>query len=176
MTERRAGLASERHGKPTAVNTKHLEIYLNDHLAGSVLGGSLARRIARENRGNEYGTGAAEIAAEIEEDKADLQAIMERLGIRKKQARLGFAWVTERAMRLKPNGKLFGYSPLSRVLELEGLTIGITGKLELWRSMDAVQNSSALGEVDFGRLIARAENQRDRVEDLRIKAAREALG
>jgi hypothetical protein len=158
------------------VNTKYLEIYLNDHLAGSVVGGSLARRIARENRGNRYGTEAAEIAEEIEEDKAQLQAVMERLGVRKKQIRLGFAWTGEKAMRLKPNGRLLGYSPLSRVLELEGLTIGITGKLELWRSMEAVQNGSAVSDVDFENLIARAESQRDRVEDLRVEAAREALG
>jgi hypothetical protein len=101
---------------------------------------------------------------------------MERLGVRKKQVRLGMAWVAEKAMRLKPNGKLIGYSPLSRVTELEGLTMGITGKLELWRSLEAVRDGSALSDVDLEKLIARAESQRDRVEDLRIKAAREALG
>ncbi len=152
-----------------------LGIYLNDHLAGSVIGGNLARRIAHQNGENEYGRGAAEIAKEIDEDKAQLHDVMERLGVRKKQTRLGMAWVTEKAMRLKPNGKLVGYSPLSRVLEFEGLTMGITGKLELWRSMEAVQDGSVLRDIDFEELIARAESQRDRVEDLRIKAAREAL-
>jgi hypothetical protein len=157
------------------VEKKYLSIYLNDHLAGSVVGESLAKRIARENKGNQYGSDLSAIAREIGEDKSQLHEIMERLGIRKKQARLGMAWMTEKAMRLKPNGKLVGYSPLSRVTELEGLTMGITGKLELWRSLNAVQNESALSDVDFEKLIARAENQRDRVEDLRIKAAREAL-
>ena len=154
---------------------KYLSIYLNDHLAGSVVGGSLAKRIASENEGNQYGSDVSAIAREIEEDKSQLHEIMERLGIRKKRVRISIAWMTEKAMRLKPNGKLVGYSPLSRVMELEGLTMGITGKLELWRSMNAVQNGSALSDVDFEKLIARAENQRDRVEELRIKAAREAL-
>lgn len=163
-------------GSHHSVDRKYLGIYLNDHLAGSVVGGRLAKRIASENSGNEYGRGAAEIADEIEEDKAQLGAVMERLGVRKKQTRLGLAWITEKAMRLKPNGKLIGYSPLSRVLEFEELTIGITGKLELWRSLDAVQNGSELRDVDFQQLIARAESQRDRVEDLRLKAAQEALG
>jgi hypothetical protein len=158
------------------MDRKYLGIYLNDHRAGSVVGEALARRIAKENQGNEYGTGAAEIAKEIQEDKAELDQLMDRLEIRKKQTRLGIAWVTEKAMRLKPNGKLVGYSPLSRVQEFEGLTMGITGKLELWRSMDALENGAALRGVDFERLIARAESQRDRVEDLRVKAAREALG
>jgi hypothetical protein len=77
-------------------------------------------------------------------------------------------------MRLKPNGALVGYSPLSRVLDLEGLTMGITGKLELWRSLDASVKGDLSG-IDLARLIERAEDQRDRVEDLRIRAAREAL-
>ena len=37
--------------------------------------------------------------------------------------------------RLKPNGQLTGYSPLSRLVELEGLSLGITGKLGLWRAL-----------------------------------------
>jgi hypothetical protein len=61
------------------------------------------------------------------------------------------------------------------VLELEGLTIGITGKLELWRSLEALDGGADIGGTDFSALAARAENQRDRVEDLRIRAAREAL-
>jgi hypothetical protein len=155
---------------------KHLGIYLNDHLAGSVVGGSLARRIARQNRDNEYGEPIAEIAREIEGDKAKLGEVMERLGVRKKQLRLGLAWVMEKGTRLKPNGSLLGYSPLSRVLELEGLTMGITGKLELWRSLQAIADGDVpLSESEVEALIERAESQRDRVEDLRVKAAREAF-
>jgi hypothetical protein len=157
------------------VDDKMLGIYLNDHLAGSVVGSSLARRTARKNEGNYYGTQVAEIAEEIEEDKRALRRLMETAGVRRKQTRLAIAWLVEKAMRLKPNGRLGRYSPLSRVLELEELTMGITGKLELWRSMDAVRDGSSLADVDFTRLIERAEGQRDRVEDLRVRAAREAL-
>jgi hypothetical protein len=157
------------------VDDKMLGIYLNDHLAGSVVGSSLARRTARKNEGNYYGTQVAEIAEEIEEDKRALRRVMETAGVRRKQTRLAMAWLVEKAMRMKPNGRLGRYSPLSRVLELEELTMGITGKLELWRSMDAVRDGSSLADVDFTRLIERAEDQRDRVEDLRVRAAREAL-
>lgn len=154
---------------------KFLSIYLNDHLAGSVVGSRLARRIARKNRGNDYGAQVSKIAEEIEEDQRQLQEVMERTGVRTKRPMLALAWVAEKAMRLKPNGTLVGYSPLSRVIDLEGLTMGITGKLELWRSLDASQNGSDLEGIDLARLIERAEDQRDRVEDLRIRAAREAL-
>ncbi len=157
------------------MNRKMLGIYLNDHLAGSVVGGNLAKRIVRQNEGNEYGTQVAEIAHEIEEDRTTLYEVMEGAGIRRKQIRLGLARLTELVTRLKPNGRLVGYSPLSRVLELEGLTMGITGKLELWRSLDMLEEGPEVPDMDFGSLAARAESQRDRVEELRLKAAREAL-
>ena len=153
---------------------KYLTIYLNDHLAGSVVGSRLARRIAKKNRGNDYGAQVSKIADEIEEDQRQLQEVMERTGVRAKRPRLALAWLAEKGMRLKPNGTVVGYSPLSRVLDLEGLTMGITGKLELWRSLDASVKGDLSG-IDLARLIERAEDQRDRVEDLRIRAAREAF-
>jgi hypothetical protein len=158
------------------MDRKLLAIYLNDHLAGSVVGDKLAKRVARQNEGNEYGRKVGEIAREIKEDQATLLDIMRRAGVRRKQIRLAMARAAEVVTRLKPNGRLVGYSPLSRVLELEGLAMGITGKLELWRSLDAVHDDPEVPDLDFGRLAARAEDQRDLVEELRLKAAREALG
>jgi len=158
------------------VNQKLLRIYLNDHLAGSVLGSRLAKRIVRENEGNDYGSKVSGIATEIEEDRLTLRRLMDRLGVDEQRARMAMAWVAEKVMRLKPNGNLFRYSPLSRVLELETLTMGITGKLELWRSMEAVENGNRIPGFDFSELARRAEAQRDAVEDLRVRAAREALG
>jgi hypothetical protein len=154
---------------------KMLAIYLNDHLAGSVVGEALAKRIARQNVGNQYGRGVADIAREIKDDQATLREVMEAVGARPKQVRLAMARLVELGTRLKPNGRLVGYSPLSRVLELEGLVMGITGKLELWRSMDVLEEESTVRGFDFGRLAGRAEDQRDRVEALRVKAAQEAL-
>jgi hypothetical protein len=98
---------------------------------------------------------------------------MERLAVRRKKARLAVAAIAETAGRLKPNGKLVGYSPLSRVIELEALMIGITGKLELWQSLKAT--GERVDGVDADQLIGRAEDQRDRVRDLRLQAAREAF-
>ena len=155
---------------------KLLKIYLNDHLAGSVVGVDLARRIAKENPDNQYGREMVVVAEEIAADQRELRQIMDRLGVRQKRTRLAVARVMERAGRLKPNGRFVGYSPLSRLLELEGLVMGITGKLALWRSLERVRDGNpALDEADIGRLIARAESQRERVEALRVRAAAEAL-
>ena len=148
-----------------------LGIYLNDHLAGSVVGTRLARRIAKHNEGNHYGTEAKRLAGEIDEDKAALESLMERLGVRRKRARRLIAGVAETVGRLKPNGRLVGYSPLSRVIELEALTLGINGKLELWQSLKVAD-----GGIDgVDRLVARAEDQSKRVRALRLQAASEAF-
>jgi hypothetical protein len=155
------------------VDLELLGIYLNDHLAGSVVGTRLARRIAKQNEGNDYGAEAARLADEIEQDKATLEDLMDRLGIRQKRSRKLLAGVGETVGRLKPNGRLVGYSPLSRVIELEALMVGITGKLELWQSLKATEER--IDGIDPDRLIARAEDQRDRVRDLRIRAAKEAF-
>jgi hypothetical protein len=155
------------------VDRKLLGIYLNDHLAGSVVGSRLARRIAKHNQGNHYGSEASRLAEEIEQDKGALEGLMERLGVRKKRTRLAVAALAETAGRLKPNGRLVGYSPLSRVIELEALTIGITGKLELWQSLKAT--GERMAGVDPDQLIERADDQRNRVQDLHAQAAREAF-
>jgi hypothetical protein len=155
------------------VDRKLLGIYLNDHLAGSVVGTRLARRIASHNEGNHYGSEASRLAEEIQQDKDTLEALMNRLEVRRKRFRLAVATIGETAARLKPNGRVFGYSPLSRVTELEALTVGISGKLELWQSLKAT--GERVEGVDADQLIERAEDQRDRVRDLRLQAAREAF-
>ena len=109
------------------MDRKLLAIYLNDHLAGSVVGANLAKRIARENEGNDYGTKVAALSREIEEDKRDLERIMEGAGISRDPLKRAAGWGAEKMGRLKLNGQLRGYSPLSRVLELEGLAVGVAG-------------------------------------------------
>ena len=65
--------------------------------------------------------------------------------------------------RLKPNGQLTGYSPLSRVVELEGLALGMTGKLALWKALrELVDEEPRLDAAELERLRERAERQQRR--------------
>ena len=114
---------------------KLLGIYLNDHLAGSTAGLELAKRSAGANKGTAYGAFLRKLAKEIQEDREALQAIMKRLEVGEDIPKKVGAWTAEKLGRLKPNGQLTGYSPLSRVVELEGLTLGITGNLVLWTAL-----------------------------------------
>jgi hypothetical protein len=152
------------------LNGNPLAIYLNDHLAGATAGLELARRAASNNDGTDYGRVLSAVAREIEEDRATLEALMARLGVGRDRVKTAAAWAAEKAGRLKPNGHLLTYSPLSRLEEIEFLLLGVSGKLSMWRALD-----HAIGGIELPELEARAESQRERLEALRLRAAREAL-
>jgi hypothetical protein len=158
------------------LDRKLLGIYLNDHLAGSTIGLELSRRARGSNKGTEYGEVLERVAREIEEDRETLKGLMESLEIRPDRAKVGGAWVAEKFGRLKPNGRLLSYSPLSRMIELESLSLGIAGKLSLWEALKEVAAEDArLDAEELSRLADRAERQRKEVWQLRQRAAREAL-
>ena len=159
------------------VDNKYLSIYLNDHLAGAVAGVELAKRSAGNNKGTQWGSFLDRLGDEIEEDRAALLDLMKTLGIKQDILKDAAAWLGEKVGRLKLNGQLVGYSDLSRLVELDGLALGITGKLALWRGLQeaaipAVQQSG----VDLDALAERARQQRDELEDYRLRAARAAFG
>lgn len=105
-----------------------------------------------------------------------LREVMSRLGVSPDRAKQGFALLGERLGRLKPNGQLTGYSPLSRLIEIEGLTLGVAGKLELWRSLKAAPGlEDQLEGIDLTGLARQAESQRERLQKLHDRAAVEAL-
>jgi hypothetical protein len=155
---------------------KLLRIYLQDHLAGATGGLELVRRAQGANRGTTYGDPLAKLADEIESDRRALEGIMDDLGFGADRAKNIVFWAAEKAGRLKPNGRLTGYSPLSRMVELEGLIGGINGKLSLWRSLlEIAPQESRLDADRLTRLLERGQDQLGRVESLRDRAAREAL-
>jgi hypothetical protein len=154
-----------------------LEIYLADHLAASTAGVALARRTAESNAGTALGEVLRRLATEIEDDRRTLQTIVAELGFRESKAKDAVAWVGEKVGRLKLNGQLRGYSPLSRVLELEALSVGVAGKLALWQSLQSVPAlSERLRDCDLDRLADRARRQRAEIEAQRLEAARETFG
>lgn len=154
----------------------YLKIYLEDHYAGSTVGVELARRIADQNKGTAYGDVVAQLAQEIEEDREALRQIMTSVEVDPNRIKIAGAWLGEKAGRLKLNGHLISYSPQSRVIELEGLELGVTGKLLLWCALKNVADLvSELNVVQLDQLIVRAEDQRQRLEELRLVAVREAV-
>lgn len=154
-----------------------LAIYLNDHRAGAVAGLELAKRTLNNNRGTEYEAFLEQLVEDIHEDQATLDRIIERSGIPRSPVKPGIAWASEKVGRLKLNGAITGYSPLSRLIELEGLRLGVEGKRCLWRSLKSARPpEAAVTDEELDELIARAEAQIEAVEEHRVKAASAALG
>jgi hypothetical protein len=158
------------------LDRKLLGIYLNDHLAGATVGMELSRRALGSNKGSGYGDVLERIAREIEEDRETLKRLMDRLGVKRDHSKIAVGWVAEKFGRLKPNGRLLSYSPLSRLVELESLSLGIAGKVSLWEALKEVAaEDSRLDAEELGRLADRAERQRKEVWQLRERAVREAF-
>lgn len=154
---------------------RFLVIYLNDHLAGATLGVELARRLRSSNQGDpEMGRPLARICEEIEADRDTLVRLMEHLEIGRDQFKPALAKLAERLGRLKLNGQILGYSPLSRVLELEVLSGLVGAKMQLWNALEQ-SFGETLKDFDFHDLAARADSQGQRLEDLHLAAAHRAL-
>ncbi|MFE7169718.1 transaldolase [Streptomyces sp. NPDC057616] len=151
-----------------------LAIYLNDHLAGATGGVQLARRAARAQRGEPE---LAELARQLEQDRQSPLRIMEDLAISTDRPKVALGRLAEKAGRLKPNGRLFSRSPVSDVLELESLLIGVTAKAACWRTLRALAETDErlhADHLDF--LSERADSQTALLEQLRVAAAARAVG
>lgn len=154
-----------------------LGIYLNDHLAGATGGLDLARRAAGAHRGSETGQTLERLAEEIDEDRDDLLATMRALDLPVRTYKVYLGWAAEKVGRLKANGHLLSRSPLSSLVELEGLSLGIRGKIALWRTLRVVADRDRrLDATHLDRLLTRAHEQLDVVEALRVATATELFG
>ena len=81
------------------------------------------------------------------------------------------AWAAEKVGRLKLNGQLTQRSPLTPLVELEGMAAGVAGKLRLWQALGEVVDDESL-RARFDALAARAERQLADLEPRRLAAAR----
>ena len=157
------------------MNRKLLAIYLNDHLAGATGGLELVGRALASNREIEFEGFLEQLRRDIEYDRKALEELMDRFEIGRDRLKLKAAWVAEKIGRLKLNGALTAYSPLSRVVELESLTIGVNGKLAMWQALAELSDDPVLADFDVERFAERAAAQLRDLERNRRAAARLAL-
>src|SRR3954451_22571090 len=130
---------------------------MNDQLAAGVLWRELAQRAQRNNAGTEAGEALDRVARAIAEDVDTFTRLMERLGLPRSRLKPAAAFAVERVGRLKLNGRLRSYSPLSRFVELDALVMGIEGKKILWKNLrDDAGLAERVPDVNFDHLIERA--------------------
>jgi hypothetical protein len=149
-----------------------LGIYLNDHLAGATGGLELARRVAGSHHDPAQRVTLQRLAADITQDRRALLDLMTVLDLPVRNYKISAAWAAEKAARLKLNGRLLSRSPLSSLEELEMLRLGVEGKAAGWRTLRALADSdSRLNRGRLDELMARAREQANLLEELRVRAA-----
>lgn len=154
-----------------------LGIYLNDHLAGSTAGLELFRRAAGSHQGTDLGATLQRLTTEVAEDREALLEMMAALGVPVRQYKVYGAWVAEKVGRLKPNGHLLQRSPLSDLVELESMFLGVQGKAAGWRTLRlAASRYDRLDPDRLDWLITRASRQADTLEEARMQAAAAVVG
>ena len=151
-----------------------LATYLHDHLAGAVVAVNLLEALRGQHAGEPLGQFAAELLVEVEEDRAVLRGLAQRVGAGSGALKGAAAWLSEKVSRLKLRRRSAG--ELGAFEALEALALGILGKLALWRALAVAAAADArLRGVDFDHLGTRAQAQHARVEEYRLEAARAAL-
>ena len=155
--------------------TDNLDIYLNDHVAGSVVALELLDYLIDLPAAPEPGL-LTQLRTEIQEDQQVLQKLLQSVGAKESPVRKAAAWLTEKLGQAKLRVDDSGTGGL-RVLEaLETLALGIQGKLALWRSLATLGEAvPQLKTLDLTRLQSRALDQFQRVDRLRLSVARQAL-
>jgi len=141
-----------------------LRIYLRDHHAASAGGVALARRALGSSN---------PLAKQIAGDRDTLERVMRQLAVTPSALKVGTVRVAELAGRLKLNGRVFERSPLSRVVELEALVVGVRGKEALWTTLQRV--GLRLEDVDLDALVESARAQGAELEGLRQRAVATAF-
>jgi hypothetical protein len=156
---------------------EYLATYLNDHLAGSVAAVELLEHLEAAHAGSEIARFFAELRADIEADRQELKALMERPEISESRPRKASAWLAGKFAELKMRVDDGARGPLRLLESLEAVGLGVAGKLALWRALSAAADMAPrLRKADYERLARRADEQRGRVEVRRLEAARAALG
>jgi hypothetical protein len=154
---------------------RYLAIYINDHGAGGAAGLALARRCLSRNERSALGETLRHIVDEIAQDVDTLSSVRRSLALKDDRLKRVIARLVERLTRFKLNGRLRGYSPLSRLLEIEALLTGIDAKRSLWLALQQRDSSACLAGFDLPALARRAENQRERLRPHHLEAARAAF-
>lgn len=151
-----------------------LSTYLHDHLAGATSAVKMVTRLQRQWHGTDVGAELGAVLREIRADHDVLMTISEVSGGSARPARATLAWFGETAFRLRTSWLMMSREALQLFESLEVLSLGIEGKRSLWRALRAA-DLPALARWDFDHLEQRAQEQRDRVETMRLLVAPTAL-
>lgn len=150
---------------------RYLKIYLRDHFALGQAGMDLCHRIMKANSDNPLGPKLEEVLDDLGEEVEALRRVMNLLDVTPSPLKVATYRLAEKAGRLKLNGELTRYSPVSRMLEIEGLMSGVIGRRELWATLeDARRLYPALEEIPIDIFKEQADAHLEILQELHQRA------
>jgi hypothetical protein len=155
---------------------RNIRSYLNHHLASSVAALDTLEHLEAAEKGTPMARILTGLRADSAADRRILEELMARLKVSENEMEKATAWLGEKISRLRlPLSEQKG-GPLHLLLTLEALELGLAGRGAMWLALSAAAREiTELQGPNYEVLIGRAENQRLRVEKLRLEAARIAL-
>jgi hypothetical protein len=149
-----------------ADHQRFLAIYLQDHRAGAEAGVRLAERCRDHAPDADTKTELSSLVVEIDEDRRTLATMMAGLDVDPSTVKQIAGLAAERLGRLKLNGRAVRTSPLSVLVEIEGLIGAVSMKRELWATLGTLAARRPQHDAELEALIARADDQRTRLQTL----------
>ncbi len=146
-----------------------LETYFQDHLAGASTAIEVIGLLLKHSREPILTNLLSALMVEVQEDKSALEGLVTTMGMSPSTLKDSAGWIGARFVTFKARA---GKSPFGAFEGLEFLSMGIQGKLHLWKALQrspACEN--AMNRPDFGTFIERAVAQHRKVEELRLALA-----
>jgi hypothetical protein len=168
---------SESSARGAVRNRDLLTVYCNDHLAASIGGIELVKRMRGVHAGTTYDEPLGRLLVELHEENDALGGTMTALGLPVRRYKQLGLWVGEKLSRLKLNGRLLSRSPLSSLVEFEFLASAVRAKrsgFETLRELADVDDRLDAALLD--RLIDQANRQHEWLTHARREVAAGVFG
>jgi hypothetical protein len=158
-------------------NPDLLTIYCNDHLAASIGGIELVKRMLGVHRGSRYEEPLRALLAELHEENDALAGMMAALGLPVRRYKQLGLWVGEKVSRLKLNGRVLTRSPLSSLVEFEFLASAVRAKRSGFETLRELADvDSRLDAQRLEQLVEQANRQHEWLTHARREVAAAVFG
>jgi hypothetical protein len=155
---------------------RNLRTYLNHHLAAAVGWLEAVERLQAAEKGTPMARVLTELHAEVTADRQVLEELMARLKVTESETKKATAWLGEKLMRMFMPLNDDRSGALNLFETFEALSLGVEGRRAMWQALSLVaEGNPALQRLDYQLLMKRAEDQRARVEKMRMDVALRAL-
>jgi hypothetical protein len=151
-----------------------LSTYLADHLAGSVSAAELVDRLLLSDIDLVVAGALKQVAESIQRHQQVVRQLLEQRGRSEDRRKHLAAWVVEKLSR--PALPVEDDDEFGLLRALEGLLLGMRGRVAMWQALEAIQPSHPeLMALDARALCREAEDQLHMMDRHRLEVARIAL-